>query len=392
MNIIVDNGAYSMRNMGDVAMLQACIGRIRSHAPSASIYVLGSSPTLLQKYCPGAIFVTASSRDAYYEAARVTSSNIYENWRRIKKLIKPSSDSSDFKNVLAKADRIVVAGGGYLNDLNQVQTRAVLRMLISAGRRGIHSSLFGQGLGPLDSSEFRFLLKYVFRRGIRIGLREPQVGLSIVNSVGACAGAAVITGDDALEMAWSQRSSDLGPGIGFSLRYADYSSINNSDCRRISQILTQLGRTFSSDLVPVPISFNDWEDDSKVAGIVAGQEAQKKASKLDEPSLLVTQAGKCRIMISGTYHSAVFALAQGIPTVCLYKTPYYRFKMKGLESLFPSGCTAIDLSQDKSYETIFNVAQNFWSKAHLIRPNLLESARIQIESSRGFYADFFNRA
>ena len=49
--------------------------------------------------------------------------------------------------------------------------------------------------------------------------------------------------------------------------------------------------------------------------------------------------------MTGAYHAAVFALAQGIPVVCLSNSPYYLAKFQGLEDLFGVGCTIVTLSE-----------------------------------------------
>ena len=50
----LNEGEAEYKNMGDVAMLQAAVGRMRALWPEAAIEVLTDSPFNLARYCPGA--------------------------------------------------------------------------------------------------------------------------------------------------------------------------------------------------------------------------------------------------------------------------------------------------------------------------------------------------
>ena len=75
MRIIIDNGAYTLRNMGDVAMLQITVKRVRTLVPDAELMILTTSPELLRRYCPGTFALTVESRDCGYEQLRPAKSN-----------------------------------------------------------------------------------------------------------------------------------------------------------------------------------------------------------------------------------------------------------------------------------------------------------------------------
>src|SRR5580658_6603938 len=50
----LNDGQAEYKNMGDVAMLQAAVGRMLALWPDAEIEVLTDSPPNLVRYCPGA--------------------------------------------------------------------------------------------------------------------------------------------------------------------------------------------------------------------------------------------------------------------------------------------------------------------------------------------------
>jgi Polysaccharide pyruvyl transferase len=53
----------------------------------------------------------------------------------------------------------------------------------------------------------------------------------------------------------------------------------------------------------------------------------------DITSLAAAVAG-CRVVLTSSYHAAVFALARGIPAVGISSTPYYDGKFGGLRELY----------------------------------------------------------
>ena len=44
------------------------------------------------------------------------------------------------------------------------------------------------------------------------------------------------------------------------------------------------------------------------------------------------------MIVTGSYHAAVFGLAAGVPAVCITGSRYYDLKFQGLAAQFPGGC------------------------------------------------------
>ena len=49
-----------------------------------------------------------------------------------------------------------------------------------------------------------------------------------------------------------------------------------------------------------------------------------------DPRAIIKRIGRCRVVVTGSYHVAVFALSQGIPAICLANSEYYEIKFRGL--------------------------------------------------------------
>jgi polysaccharide pyruvyl transferase WcaK-like protein len=59
--ILVDQSGYELLNIGDVAMLQSCVLRLRHQWPGAEIMVISDDPVRLASYCPGTIAISRAS-------------------------------------------------------------------------------------------------------------------------------------------------------------------------------------------------------------------------------------------------------------------------------------------------------------------------------------------
>jgi polysaccharide pyruvyl transferase WcaK-like protein len=94
---------------------------------------------------------------------------------------------------------------------------------------------------------------------------------------------------------------------------------------------------------------------------------------------------KCRIVVTGAYHAAVFALAQGIPTICVTAAKYYSAKFEGLAKLFGEGCTIVDLQDEDSQCALNHSLEKSWARAEELGDGLRRAACFQIATSRNAY-------
>ena len=81
------------------------------------------------------------------------------------------------------------------------------------------------------------------------------------------------------------------------------------------------------------------------------------------PWALARQVGRCRIVVSGAYHVAVFALAQGIPVVGLSSSRYYDDKFEGLAAMFGTGLELVRLDGDDVEDRLRCDAQHMVARA-----------------------------
>jgi colanic acid/amylovoran biosynthesis protein len=95
--------------------------------------------------------------------------------------------------------------------------------------------------------------------------------------------------------------------------------------------------------------------------------------------------------VTGSYHAAVFALAQGIPAVCIAGNIYYANKFLGLVHAFGHGCTVLRADDDGFTVALPTVINEYWSKADQLRPVLLQEAERQVRSAEKAYATLLSK-
>ncbi len=339
-------------------------------------------------------------------------------------------DVAAFLHAAYGADLVVAAGGGYLTDLFELHASLVLSLLGLATQLGKPTAMFGQGLGPMASPKLLSKARSVLPLVNLIALRECRVGPGMLASFGVSSDRVAVTGDDVIEPAYGARPPELGTGIGINLRVAAYSEVESIHTGMIRTVLHDAARRLDAPLVPLPISSLDGESDVKTleqllhpqsavngprsavgsplgphwavngprSAVVGPRPAvgsslqgnSDGALELDTPHRLFQQVGRCRLVVTGSYHGGVFALSQGIPVVCVAKSMYYVEKFLGLADQFASGCSVVLLNDTQFPERLAAAIDGAWVSAEQHRPLLLEAARRQIDANQNAYRRLFN--
>jgi Polysaccharide pyruvyl transferase len=115
-------------------------------------------------------------------------------------------------------------------------------------------------------------------------------------------------------------------------------------------------------------------------------EEDDDALPLDTPRSVIDRVGSCRIVVTGSYHGAVFALGQGIPAVALIKSPYYAAKMSGVADQFGTGCELVSLDRSDLPSALRAAIDRAWDSADRVREPLLRAAAEQVRRGRAAYA------
>ena len=146
-------------------------------------------------------------------------------------------------------------------------------------------------------------------------------------------------------------------------------------------------RRLRACLVSVPIAHHsDCSDGAAIQQLIV-RDAQGPASsvELEQPVNVISLISRCRIMVTGSYHGAVFALAQGIPVVAVAGTQYYVNKFAGLAQLFNGGCEIVMIDAPDACAVLETAVNRAWTHAPRWREPLLRAARAQTERGRAAY-------
>ncbi|HVU60810.1 MAG TPA: polysaccharide pyruvyl transferase family protein [Mycobacteriales bacterium] len=403
LRVLVDQSGYDLLNLGDVAMLQACVRRLRDLRPDATIAVFCHDAGRLAKYCPDAIPVPAapawlprSGRRRRLGVAAAQAWKIVAPYAiRRPKVVTGGSAPTGWREAIKWADVVVSSGGGFLNDTWWWHGSGVLSVLAAAQRLGKPTAMFGQGLGPLSHPALRRQAAHVLPRLTLLGLRGAVSGEPLVRELGVPSSVVVVTGDDGLEIIDLDSTPESGDVVGVNVRVASYSGVDDESTAAVGAGVSGFVAEHDASALVLPVSlFAGFSDAGATERMLAGRLATPLASAGDvsDPAELAEVVARCRIVVTGSYHAAVFALARGVPVVGLSRSDYYDAKFADLAGLFSDAVSVVQLASAQTTQQLKAAMDAAWAVAPDARKRTRDRAREQKASGRAAYALFLNRA
>lgn len=416
MNIVIDPGTRNCRNMGDVAMLQVAVGRLRALLPEATISVLIDDAEALARHCPGTEPLAHRGREAWLDdgllwgrtrrwVPRPAWTAIKASQRRIRRYVPGvlrgairarffrdaalHRDLDRFLEGLHSATVFVACGQGTLTDAAVHQSETFLDTVQLAVDLGVPVVLLGQGVGPLVDAGLRARARAVLPGVSLIALREEREGRPLIRALGVSENRVVTTGDDAIELAYTARPNQLGADIGIHLRLAPLAITDATLLDTLRPVLQGFARDHGARLVPLPISHHQvgTNDPATIRRVLAGfDDASDGGAHIDTPIKVIKAAGGCRMIVTGAYHAAVFGLSQGVSVVCVGRSAYYLNKFQGLRDQFGVGCHVVSLDTSDVTDRLTHAMTVAWRGAEATREGLLSVAERLMECGRAAYA------
>lgn len=407
MRILVEPSDYVLRNAGDMAMLRVAVSRLAARWPAAMIQVLSDEPEALRLVCPEATPLPSAGRRrwltndflparrmapglsrALQVSLRSHAPRLVELlWRaRLRRQPLELEALAAFTDAVSAADVIIVAGMGGITDAFPEYAMDVLDTLRLAVGRRKYVAMVGQGLGPLTNPELVRRARAVLPRVDFIGLRENLAGGPLLHSLGVRSDRVMTTGDDAVEMAYARRHEGSGDGIGVNLRASGYSGVDAGLFTPVREALQNASRRCRAPLLPIPISRVPGEADADTIRHLIGDVAARSEDDVPlDAEAVIARIHRCRLVVTGSYHAAVFALASGIPAIGLARSAYYVDKFLGLAALFGDGCQVVRLDAPDFPSQLDRTIPALWQDADRFRPVLLAEAARQVRLGHEAY-------
>lgn len=416
MKILVEPSAHHLMNVGDVSMLTVTVRRLSALWPEASIGVITNDAAKLAVHCPAAVHVPAEGRRLWLDrplfGARVhhwlpsaAASRLKAVERSLRhrypsltaRLIRlrmrlkreSTSEIETFLEWANGADVVVVVGAGLLTDAFSVAALTVLELVETAKRRGASTAMFGQGVGPLTDPELVAAARRVLPTLDLLCLREDKAGKPLLEALGVPAAIIEVTGDDALELAYDAGAdAPSGTGIGLSLRLARYSEVGDALAKMIGDTVREAAGRLNAELVSVPISDYPNERDRDSIARALGLATDAESGEEVSPAATIAAVRRCRVVVTGSYHAGVFALAQGIGVIGLANSEYYTGKFEGLADQFAGHCAVVMLDDPQLAESLTRAVDAAWSESESVAPILIAAAKLQVAKAQAAYGRF----
>jgi polysaccharide pyruvyl transferase WcaK-like protein len=404
MRILMEQSGHALKNLGDWAMLRVAVQRCRDVFPGCRIQVVGEDATRIRECIPEAEPITTAAREMVLSPPGILGGSTALGRRTNKMLVRhmpavglpiaraghrrrgaDTASFDQFVESLQSADLVLASGGGYITDAFPMMVESVGGVLGLAQQYKKPTAMMGQGLGPLNQPWLIAEARRSMRRLVKLGLREGVSSPAIAQLLNVPADRVTVTGDDAVELAYGQRTEELGTRLGINVRTAWYSKVQSDEVGALRDAISSLLKRFNTMPRMVPISF--YEDEDRVSTrALLGDAAPTDEPSIDSPDDAIHAAGECRLVITGSYHAGVFALSQGVPVVALAKSAYYVDKFRGLAGQFGPGCLIVRMDQPEMIRELTTKADDLWQNAARYRPELLERAVQQIAAGRSAYA------
>jgi polysaccharide pyruvyl transferase WcaK-like protein len=369
MRVLIEPSSYHLQNAGDNAMLGTCLSRIENRFGNAKFDVATSSPDRLYRIATSAVPAVdyVAQRDSLIRHQPQTTSRLPKRlvnlvdrhlWRRLDAAWPQpryrldqqwAEQQPNFERIcqtLSQYDLVVATGGGYLTDYHATQALRVLWTLRIAQACGVPTVLFGQGVGPISSGPLACFVAEVLSNATLIGLREGTYGCKQLEKWSIDPRRVEVTGDDAIELALHQSTESPHRGVGLNVRVASYAGVSSSQAASISSVVAEFADKLRVEVEPLLVTTNTGESDYEALGMLPSIEQSQGES--DEIAALAFAARRCRLVVTGSYHAAVFALAQGVPVIGIAGSDYYLQKFEGLVGFYGAGCRLLRLQRDPS--------------------------------------------
>ncbi len=411
-HFVIDCSTYMLNNNGDSAMFTVLLRRLQARYPGARISMITNDAEGIAALDSSVTPIVVGDRRLWsiemILSASTASVDRTALWRaeNALRLIAPryywglvgatnpaaAQAGRAWQSTIQAADAVFLSGGGYFTDAFAEHTLSLLTTLEEGIAHGVATFIVGCGFEPITDPLVNAAADSILPRVDYITSRENNVSPQVLIGHGVDPTRFSVTGDDALELAFEARPAALGNAIGVNLRNAVYNPLEAAQIALIRDVLTGVSETLGAALLPLPISTREPSDSDEIRKLLPEGDG---GESLNSPRKLFEQMRACRLIVTGSYHAAVFGLAMGIPAIMLTNSSHYQHKMQGLAAIFarPGVYEDAVLSLDDPAlgQKLPASIQRMWAVADDARPYLLETTTQQIQAGHSAYEKIFKR-
>jgi polysaccharide pyruvyl transferase WcaK-like protein len=408
--ILVDPGGYDGANIGDAAMLVAVLGRLRRRWPAARIACHTLEPGWLHDLDAAVVPLDPGGVHAWNLEGAIAArlglrpracAAVMAGGRRLRRASPGAGrwlartarralgrDPSAVDAYLAEvrhADLVVKAGAGAFTDTFAWHAYEALDTLALAQRAGAVTAVVGQGIGPLDDAGLRRRAAEVLSEVDVVALRDGAASRVLVAAMGVADDRVTITGDDALALVVGRPVAARGDGLGINLRCAGYAGLEPEHVAAIGDVVRRHAARGRRP-VALPIDRHAGVDD---LGAIRGCLAPLSIAPGDgprTPGAFLTAVESCRVVVTGSYHGAVFALGSGVPVVAITASSYYTHKLTGLAGQFGGACRLADAREPRFTARLHEAIDAAWGEPDRVRIELRAAAAGQVAQAEAAFA------
>lgn len=345
---IVILGYQGYRNSGDEAILKSFLDHLRLHHKNLSTVVLSNNP--YETRC-------------LYRVQSMYRFNLFH-----------------IPSLLSKT-RTFIAGGGTLiqDDTSSRSLMYYLYMLHLAQKKGAHTVLLANGLGPLTKKKNRKAASDVLNRMDAITLRDPNAYEELV-SLGVSKPVIKIAADPALALSPCDRSAGIeilkNEGVPLDKNLVALCLRKWKKVKHSEEVLAVLADKIVTEFNAVPVFISmQHPNDVRFSKRVLYRMKQKgyvllKRYTVDETLSIL---GNVTMVIGMRLHSLIYAANLSLPMVGLAYEPKVDYFMKSIEQPY------VAWNESFSMEDLIEKTRGVWQNASLISNQLDRMMPVLVE-------------
>jgi len=373
--LVVASGG--VRNYGDDAILLSTLQRLRRIRPNSLASVVSDGPS-----CPplGRFGVWAGTSEEF--GSGLNPDDVRHGCRNDQALAGELSSWLKFgfhtRTDLKSFDVVVIAGGGNLNSYwpELIARRAAIAAAANAA--GVPYILSGQGVGPV-SAEIIPMLSFLVGGASAVATRDP-LSLRLLRRIVPNGPRMNMVGDDALGLRSDGpvvargHLAEIGVPLdrrllGFQAREACYVGFSRDELKETARQVDEFAAENGYVVVSVPINMQSHGPEVELlADLAYGSRRRAEWHVVNHASDVAAIAGVikvCSAFLTHSYHAALFALENRIPTLLFARTGYYHLKGEALRTAFgiPVPLIALpDIEDAAIADKLEKISQSTWSR------------------------------